>query len=142
MSLAAKCICHHSPSGFCIGVPDCMYKDAIEIIEEYDRMSTSFLTQETQYIDKKFAIKAIAELQLKLTERDKKIIDLQTGIEIGQDMIDEFKDEIKKLNEIIDLKENERKEWADMCIKKQESIERLKNELSEYTRPHGKMGMK
>lgn len=36
-------------------------------------------------------------------------------------------EEIRRLNLIIKTKESERKEWADMCIKKQQEIERLKS---------------
>ncbi len=36
---------------------------------------------------------------------------------------------IKTLEDIIELKEKERKEWADMCIKKQARIEELEKLL-------------
>lgn len=36
---------------------------------------------------------------------------------------------IKTLEGIIYLKENERREWADMCIKKQAQIEELENKI-------------
>lgn len=37
---------------------------------------------------------------------------------------------IKILEQVIDLKEKERKEWADMCIKKQWTIDSLENKLN------------
>ena len=34
---------------------------------------------------------------------------------------------VKTLEAIVELKEKERREWADMCIKKQARIEQLEN---------------
>lgn len=94
MSIAAKCVCFQSPSGYCTGLGErCPYKEPIEIVNEWDDISKSFITQETEYIDKKAAAKAIEELQRHIIEKDKEIA-------------------------------------------------KLKEELAEYTRPHGKMGMK
>lgn len=39
--------------------------------------------------------------------------------------VDGREDEIKRLEQIIELKEKERKEWADMCIKKEKQLEEL-----------------
>lgn len=38
--------------------------------------------------------------------------------------------EIERLNQIIELKEKERREWADMCIKKQKEIDFLHEHIS------------
>lgn len=38
---------------------------------------------------------------------------------------------IERLNKVVDLKEKERKEWADACIKKQSNIEALQEENRE-----------
>lgn len=38
---------------------------------------------------------------------------------------------IKQLNKVVDLKEKERKEWADTCMKKQSNIESLQEENRE-----------
>jgi len=44
--------------------------------------------------------------------------------------LEEYKSQsIKTLEGIVELKEKERKEWADMCIAKQRRIEELENPL-------------
>jgi len=44
--------------------------------------------------------------------------------------LEEYKRQsVKTLDGIIELKEKERNEWADMCIKKQARIEELENKL-------------
>jgi hypothetical protein len=43
--------------------------------------------------------------------------------------VDKTKEELEEKNKLIDLKETERRQWADMCIKKQTEIERLKGLL-------------
>ena len=45
--------------------------------------------------------------------------------------MEQYKDNaLQVLDGIIEIKENERKNWADMCIKKQARIEELENQLN------------
>lgn len=68
----------------------------------------------------------LAKSKLKLNHFYLGIVYLLDGIDIGQEMYNESKEEIKKLNGIIELKEIERRQWADMCISKQRIIDEMK----------------
>lgn len=67
-------------------------------------------------------IKHLTEFAASL-KRD--VFNAESRVEIAADEIDEQKKEIARLNAIVDMKELQRKAWADMCIKKQQEIDRL-----------------
>lgn len=54
--------------------------------------------------------------------------------ESGENRVVSRDEEVANLNAIIDLKEKERREWADMCITKQRQIEYLTNEVKILTK--------
>lgn len=45
----------------------------------------------------------------------------------AMDIWEGYKNEV--LNQVLDSKENQRRSWADMCIKKQEQVEFLESEV-------------
>lgn len=102
-----------------------MRKSLEKIIEALDEVHTllskSSLSSETyQPISL-----LLAASKSSLREFHVNIISLQDGVDVGQEMYSESRADIERLNTVIEIKEVERRQWAEMCIRKQRQIEGL-----------------
>lgn len=67
----------------------------------------------------------LAASKSSLHEFHNNVICLQDGVDVGQEMYSESRADIERLNRVIEIKEVERRQWAELCIRKQRQIEGL-----------------
>lgn len=103
-------------------------KAAQDLSEAHTALARTSLTPE-QYNPISLVM---ADLTLKINKFHRVMSFLSDGVDVCHEMYIEAMDNVKTLESIIELKETERKEWADTCIKKQTKIENLSEVLRRF----------